>query len=57
MNDFQDILTENYHLFSKYLIADDFVDILVSKNVLSQDDREIIFNHYICQTRRQRTGK
>ena len=55
--DFQDILTENYHLFSKYLVADDFVDTLLSKNVLSHDDREIICNHYVNQTRRQKASK
>ena len=54
---YQDILTEHYLLFSKYLFAEDFVDELISKAVLSPNDKEIILNQFVNQSRRQRASK
>ena len=54
---YQDILTQNYHLFSRYLIAEDFISELIGKEVLSTNDKEHITNPYVNQTRRQKASK
>ena len=54
---YQDILTQNYHIFSRYLYAEDFIAELISKEVLSTNDKEFITNPYVNQTRRQKTSK
>lgn len=54
---YQDVLTENYHLFSRYLYAKDFIDELIGKSVLSPNDKDLITNPFINQTRRQQASK
>lgn len=54
---FQEVLTDHFYLFSRYLIPEDFIDQLVSENVLTLDDKEVITNHYVNKNRRQRTNQ
>lgn len=50
-------LQENYYLFCRYIVPEDFLEQLISEKVLSMDDRELITNQHVNQNRRQRTSK
>ncbi|KAH3879299.1 hypothetical protein DPMN_003201 [Dreissena polymorpha] len=54
---YHETLTENFYLFSKYLVPEDYIAELVSASVLTLEDREVILNHFVNQTRRQRASR
>ncbi|XP_052261106.1 caspase recruitment domain-containing protein 10-like [Dreissena polymorpha] len=54
---YHETLTENFYLFSKYLVPEDYIAELVSASVLTLEDREVILNHFVNQTRRQRANR
>lgn len=54
---YQDILQKNFYLFSRYIVAEDFLERLISEDVLTFDDKEVITNKCIHHNRRERTSK
>jgi len=54
---YHDILQENFYLLSRYLLPEDFLDTLLSDNVINMDEKEVIMNHFVNQNRRQRASK
>ncbi|KAL3875884.1 hypothetical protein ACJMK2_033793 [Sinanodonta woodiana] len=56
-SEYENFLIENTFILTKYIYAEDFYDYLVSKHVLSSDDKELIDCRHSNPTRRQRAGK
>jgi hypothetical protein len=54
---YQDILQKNFYLFSRYIVAEDFLEQLISEDVLTVDDKEVITNKCIHHNRRERASK
>ncbi|XP_060604546.1 caspase recruitment domain-containing protein 11-like isoform X3 [Ruditapes philippinarum] len=54
---YQDILQKNFYLFSRYIVAEDFLEQLISEDVLTVDDKEVITNKCIHHNRRERANK
>ncbi|XP_052760528.1 uncharacterized protein LOC128203231 isoform X2 [Mya arenaria] len=52
-----EILQEHFYLLSRYLLPEDFLDALLSHNVINIDEKELIMNQYVNQNRRQRANK
>ena len=53
---YQETLQENFYLFCRYLVPEDFLEQLISEKILSLDDKELIMNQVVNQNRRQRAS-
>ncbi|XP_053392748.1 caspase recruitment domain-containing protein 11-like isoform X3 [Mercenaria mercenaria] len=56
-DNYQDTLQKNFYLFSRYIVAEDFLEKLISEDVLTIDDKEVITNKCIHHNRRERANK